>query len=448
MLKIALFVLLVFGFSGGSVLSTAAAGLSPGQYADTPELANPYSNSLDIQWMTICAYYDTIHNEIQYMGKWASGQDGTGKFYHYNYDEAANTWHRPLAGPLIGSGTTGHIWETAFDFATGDYWIQCFGKEFLCRFNRAAWDSAGRPDGVPGEVPSWWSFRTGTADILYSSATVLNGMALHPNLFGAGDKGIAVAGAIYIWGYRLSTDTWHQLSRDFYSEPVMGGGFAGAGWYIPSADAVVVGGDRQARSGAFNAMWRVPAGSGGIHPKTSEFGALTPIAVYGGSGDPCNPNRLLIMETGGESRVWASDDLGQSWVLQGYTHPFRGMGTASWTACSLTRYGVIWGLKSDRGFLGRLWRPPAQGTGREISGPGQGQGLPLAAAPNPFRSSIRISMPSPAALKVFDMRGKVLASFEGVKDVEWDASGMPSGIYILKADRGDRIHTKQLFLSK
>ncbi len=87
-----------------SVLEQKAASLTPGQHIDVPELENPFSNGYDIQWMTICAYYDTLHKEIQYMGKFASGQDPSGKFHHYVYDEVADTWYRPLSGPLIGSG--------------------------------------------------------------------------------------------------------------------------------------------------------------------------------------------------------------------------------------------------------------------------------------------------------------------------------------------------------
>ncbi len=353
-----------------TLLGQKAASLKPGQHLDVPEMKNPFSNRLDIQWMTVCAYYDAVHKEIQYMGKFASGQDPTGRFHHYLYEETTNKWYKTGPGSLRGNGTTGHIWNTAFDFETGDYYIQPYGREFLCRFNRAKWISAGKPAGAklklplvkraPIKVPSYWSFKTATADILYSSAANLNGMAVHPNLFGKGDKGVVACGAIYIWGYRTSTNKWHHLSRNFYKEkPVRGGQTGGAGWYIPSADSTVVGG---------HTIWRVPAGKDGKHPANAEHGAFTPIRLRGGGGskggfgkqiiDPTDPNRLIILEVGGKSRVWASSDLGQSWTLQDFSHPFNSMGTTAWTACSISTHGVMMGLKSGRGFQARLWKLP------------------------------------------------------------------------------------------
>ena len=206
-------ILIILGFSGTvtaeepagqtekpTILAQNAASLKPGEHLDVPEMKNPYSNSLDIQWMTICAYYDAKNKEIQYMGKFASGQDPTGQFHHYLYEETANKWYKTRPGSLRGNGTTGHIWNTAFDFETGDYYIQPYGKEYLCRFDRAKWVAAGKPEGIsapkdrgrrdPFPVPSYWSFKTATADILFTTTPNLNGMAVHPNLFGKGDKGV------------------------------------------------------------------------------------------------------------------------------------------------------------------------------------------------------------------------------------------------------------------
>jgi hypothetical protein len=358
-----------FGGEGATLLGQKAASLKPGQHLDVPELKNPHSNSLDIQWMTVCAYYDAKHKEIQYMGKFASGQDPTGRFHHYVYEEAANKWHKTGPGSLRGNGTTGHIWNTAFDFETGDYYIQPYGREHLCKFDRAKWVAAGKPEGAPPQksrgrrdpypVPPYWSFKTPTADILWTTTPNLNGMAVHPNLFGKGDKGVVCCGGHLIWGYRISSNSWHQVSRDFRRDKsVRGGSTGGAGWYIPSADSAVVGN---------RVIWSVPAGKDGKHPANAEAGAPTPIILKGGGGskggygkqiiDPTDPNRLIILEVGGEGRAWASSDLGRSWTQQEFTHPFNGM-KAGWTACSISAHGVIMGLKSSRGFNARLWKLP------------------------------------------------------------------------------------------
>jgi hypothetical protein len=387
---VALVLLAATAFAGESgkaatstVLGRKAAALKPGQHLDVPELKNPHSNGLDIQWMTVCAYYDAKNKEIQYMGKFASGQDPTGRFHHYVYEEKSNKWYKTGPGSLRGNGTTGHIWNTAFDFETGDYYLQPYGKEHLCKFDRAKWVAAGKPEGAPprnkgwktkaekyapAKVPPHWSFKTPTADILWTSAPNLNGMAVHPNLFGKGDKGVVACGGHLIWGYRISTNTWHQVSRDFRRDKsVRGGMTGGAGWYIPSKDSAVVGN---------RVIWRVPAGKDGKHPKSAEPGARTPILLRGGGGskggygkqiiDPADPNRLIILEVSGKSRVWASADLGKSWTEQEFSHPFHGMRTNQWTACSISTHGVIMCLKSNRGFLARLWKLPPIKTGEKV----------------------------------------------------------------------------------
>jgi hypothetical protein len=359
-----------FGGEGTTLLARKAASLKPGGHLDVAEMKNPHSNNLDIQWMTVCAYYDAKNREIQYMGKFASGQDPTGRFHHYVYEETTNKWYKTGPGSLRGNGTTGHIWNTAFDFETGDYYVQPYGKEHLCRFDRARWVAAGKPAGAPPRkgrgkrdpypVPSYWSFKTATADILWTTMANLDGMAVHPNLFGKGDKGVVCGSGAYIWGYRIADNTWHHLSRDFRRDKsVRGGSTGGGGWYVPSADSAVVGS---------RVIWRVPAGKDGKHPANAEHGAPTPILLRGGGGnkggfgkqivDPADPNRLIILEVGGESRVWASADLGRSWVLQDFGHPFNGMGTTMWTACSIGAHGVMMGLKSGRGFNARLWKLP------------------------------------------------------------------------------------------
>ncbi len=78
--------------------------------------------------------------------------------------------------------------------------------------------------------------------------------------------------------------------------------------------------------------------------------------------------------------------------------------------------------------------------------------------PNPFNPStvIRYSIPvsEHVSLKVFDLLGKEIAILvnetkaAGSFSQEWDASGLPSGIYFYRLQSGNNVSTKKLLLTK
>ena len=78
--------------------------------------------------------------------------------------------------------------------------------------------------------------------------------------------------------------------------------------------------------------------------------------------------------------------------------------------------------------------------------------------PNPFNPSttIRFSVTSPSitTLKIFNALGEVVAILineeltTGSYEIEWDASGLPSGIYFYQLRAGDFLETKKMVLMK
>ncbi len=78
--------------------------------------------------------------------------------------------------------------------------------------------------------------------------------------------------------------------------------------------------------------------------------------------------------------------------------------------------------------------------------------------PNPFNPSTTIRYSVPAAgvvsLKVFDLLGKEIATLvnetkaQGSFSREWDASGLPSGMYFYRLQSGNHVSTKKLLLTK
>lgn len=78
--------------------------------------------------------------------------------------------------------------------------------------------------------------------------------------------------------------------------------------------------------------------------------------------------------------------------------------------------------------------------------------------PNPFNPSTVISYALPQSglvtLKVYDILGNEVATLvnevksEGIHSVNFDASGLPSGVYIYKMQAGDFVQTKKMMLLK
>jgi hypothetical protein len=191
-------------------------------------------------------------------------------------------------------------------------------------------------------------------------------MAWHPNLFGAGNGGLAVFSNDRIIGWRKSTDSWHDIwvfgGKEKYSNMRNGSGI-----YIAGRDEVILGTGRDG-----NTLLYVEAGSSG-RPGGAGVRGQTPINVSGyhdsTSGavltHPADDARVLLLANNTGSKVWNSMDGGQSWNLATWSHPFGKMAGADGSTnvrCTITPYGVIAGLTSraNRSIAPtfRLWRPP------------------------------------------------------------------------------------------
>lgn len=78
--------------------------------------------------------------------------------------------------------------------------------------------------------------------------------------------------------------------------------------------------------------------------------------------------------------------------------------------------------------------------------------------PNPFNPSTNIKYEIPStghvALRVFDMLGREVAALvneqkqPGTYTVEWDASGMASGVYLYRLHAGGLVETKKAVVLK
>jgi hypothetical protein len=327
-------------------LSQAAGALSPGQSVDFVAGRNPLTrHNPEISWQEITLYYDAKRKEAQYMGKPQSGVSLD--YSHYIFDEARNSWR--TTGQNLFPGL-GHVWVSTWDPDSGDYFFHRYGENGLRWFRRQteAWTETKSQPGFLGR-----------------SMNTINGMAYSPELFGAGDGGIVCQSIDDVWAWRRANDSWTHLASGAY-------GKNGTGLYMPGPGIAVIG------SGTFQDqpgdLYLVKNGS-----SVPGSGLITnvgrPPIIIGGAGggsgrgkllvDPANPERLLILEYLGSSRVWSSVDYGRNWKQEDFEHPFNDLTGASFngfTAAAISPYKVIWGLSSStnpEGNTSRLWKPNA-----------------------------------------------------------------------------------------
>jgi hypothetical protein len=77
--------------------------------------------------------------------------------------------------------------------------------------------------------------------------------------------------------------------------------------------------------------------------------------------------------------------------------------------------------------------------------------------PNPFNptTTIRFSLEThgDVSLQIYDITGRLVetvvnGTIRGEHEVVWDASGYPSGVYLIRLSHGDRTHTRKMLLLK
>lgn len=319
--------------AGNSSLAARAAQLGLGQSdLNIEELRNTaasvFSQRYDISWCSVLSHYDANRREIQYMGKSQSSQNG--RYVHYIYSEESQSWR--TTGTNLGSGT-GHVYTCAFDPDRGEFFFLDWGANRVRRYDRA--DDSWSDTPANGNLPGGYDWNSG--------------MVYHPNLFGAGDGGLifcpSFASNAQVW--RRSTNSWSTLNGVSAQNGLNNGA---QGIYIPGLDAAMI-------AGFSGSAYRIDAGSGGTVGSVSDLGDQGTPNIGWSSGrssgggkaviDPNNPSRVLVLEFGGSSRVWASSNAGDSWSQVG-THPFDSMNGANSNISylSIPDYGVIVGLTS------------------------------------------------------------------------------------------------------
>jgi hypothetical protein len=352
-----------------TVIQSAADALAEGGEHILAD--NPFSNALDVQWMTSVIYFDPIRNQIQYMGKAASSQDDS--FYHYYYDCDSDTWTEPFNPVFVGTGSTGHLWCHAFDQIEGNYYMGHYNRSQVRRFDPATASTSAAWTLLPDTAVNMGGTAAGRT--LHDGTAPIYGW--HPNLFGPGQPGLFV---LNLWGrsfgYNPADDTWKLLQESGTQPDPFGGRNNGQAIYIPETDQLAIFSQHN-EGGSNNVVLWVDAGVGNATNAVEE-GYITagtntfPFIIAGKGGGvrqgkvvnhPEDPNRLLLFEQGGTGQVYDSTDYGDTWVLRTssshpgrYQHTFDAV-TEAFTIGSLPLQKCVIGIASNGGQQIKLWKP-------------------------------------------------------------------------------------------
>ena len=330
----------IVGGGSGTPIEAAASALSAGQAADFATTGFTLSNA-DTGWQTDF-WYDPVNKKCHYMGKPASAP---GAWKHRIYDEASNTWNttNQYANP---PNVNGHAYGAgAIDPGTGDFYFHFFNESFVRRYTASTQS---------------WDFSTVSESLIGGGATTpCDGLAFHPNLYGAGDGGLVISTRSDLFTWRKSNNTWTELLSYSYAPDARK---EGHGYYWPGGDIAFVGRGINTTTAYYGVSSGPTSINGGMAYPNGIAVAGIGIGTFGGMlcAHPTDPTRIFILErpaSGSANRVWESTN-GINWTQKSYSHGL------TWTdsygsVAFLTIHGAIWGLGSQSGnvLYSRLWRP-------------------------------------------------------------------------------------------
>jgi len=425
----------VFSVVAGTHLEDVANSLKPGEWADlstnglTLGLLEDVGGHNLLQW-TDDAYWDPVEKQFLFLGQGHSsnwdGNNATGPRF-IRYKNSDNSWGNL---PTLPVPSTYHAYNhSALDIKKRRFYHRPANSTVVYGFdlNSKTW-SANLP-AVPSSV--------------YGAINCCGGLEFFEQLNGFI---MAVSGEVVY--YNETTKNWSSLAS----------GLAASGYcqfteYSEKKGVVILGG----RDSQFYQV--------GADGKVETLGA-PPIPIDGcGSTvlttDPNTGNFLLFGEAGG---FYEYDPDTKQWTTHNATSFIK----------SKTYKGGVWGTVAapipELGvnfFLSWNWDKSAafiykhtvlSSTAAEVTPPAMLNALKLSINPNPFSSSVRLTVLGerkvPVKLQIHSVRGKLIASAlwtgyeSGSAVYHWSPRGHAPGVYLATVIAGKERKTARLFLNR
>jgi len=366
------------------------------------------------------AVWDPVHKKLYFLG--APHYCWPWKFLIY--DEATNQWSTgllPASGMNSGGSQIGHAYDhNAVDPATGDVFHKPYNDRNIYRYSNGS-----------------WSLYTTFNATISPSINITGGLSWFPEMGGLvfiQGGGTAVSAAFY----KASTQQWSRLATNLsmgnYQEMIA---------YDPVHKVVLFGG-----GGGSSDWYAVDAG--GIVTKKKNAPASFDV-----NGDILKPDpvtgKIFLFPYGGSS-AYEYDYPTDTWsAFSGTAPPFTpGISISA----PVGDYGVIMFVTNSSVYLYKH----AAGSVVEAGIPA-GHGSPrLSISPNPVSAITRVRITFPeefgasSSLRIYDLKGRLISDLSGVREsrrsVTWNATGVPSGIYLVRCSQGGRAVEQRVTLMK
>jgi len=331
-------------------------------------------------------------------------------FKKVTYDDATDTWS-VAATSYMGSG---HSYDgNALDPVTGYHYFGKFEDNYVKRWNGLTW-------GMLPALP----FSGGTTPSLAWFPDINNGAG-----------GLVYLGSDGNLAWYNGT-SWTRITGAMLSS------YNGFAEYSPAHKVVWLGGG----NGTDRVSYKLSAGLVLTKLKDAPFSISNSCALHS-----CDPVSGKYIVTNQANETWWEFDIStDTWTQLTSLTSKPSFGTAcdgngnNQFQVPISDYGVIMYFSDANARNVYLYRHTLGSAAERIRTAPQG----ITVSPNPFRCSVTIRAPFQAALKIFDIRGRTVASFEGKDEIRWNAEGLPSGVYLLQMNSRDRVAAEKLLLNR
>jgi hypothetical protein len=390
--------------AGASVLSNLASSLTARRWGIMPLNASLGNLSLhySLLFWNDSGVWDPVKKRVRWVGGPGTCCANPADYKMITYDVEANTWALSST-PFSGSG---HAYDAnAFNPVLGLHYFALIGDATVRTWNDASWGSLpNAPFSATTPSLTWFP------DINSGNG----GLVFH------GDNGNVA------W---YDGSSWKTLSSVGLS------GYNSFSQYNPAYKGVWLGGCGSSSSWFLDTNLNVR--------KLAD----APISMANGSTmhtcDPVSGN-FLVYDHGTD--LWYELDMADNtWSQVADMTPKFALNNSFHVP--IPEYGVI--LVFDHASSAKyvyVYKHTAASAVEKSTGQLRETGIRV--SPNPFHSSVTLRTPFRAALRIFDTRGALVASFKEQEETVWNAQGLPSGVYLVQANSGGRVFTKKLLFNK
>lgn len=408
-----LFIILIifsfFGISFGTALGDLASSMTAGTWKKlassglTYDLIDAGNDHIILEYSENCVW-DPNTEQVLFCG-----QGHYAAFKFIGYDAKTDAWRQQPDPPWVGG--IGHSYDhNAIDAARGRFYFVKYSQTDIYEYNTAT---------------SVWRTVTSIPSSI-GDVTCCKALAYFPEM-----NGLIVAGGGNVGLYNTTTGQWSHLASGLAM-----GIYEHFAEYSPVEKVVFFGGG----AGDQN-VYRLDAAG-----KVTKL-ADAPIPMGANQStvtvDPVSGIFLVNSEA---KEIYTFNALTDTWTKIYPVVPFR---TFTTIATPISTYGVVLYFAGDYAMAPQVYiYKHAAGSAAEKTAPASP--AEITSAPNPFRGTTIITLPGKnMEAKIYNASGKMVSYFNrcGEKLI-WDASGIPCGVYMLKAKAGKKLYSKKLVLWK